>query len=93
METNDTQDIVTRSESMLKGITPGEWEWEYANGGTLKSGSEVVLIAEHPELIVGSFHDIQFIEASPTLVRELLAEVERLKLFIDNLYALHRISH
>ncbi|WP_341258239.1 hypothetical protein [Gordonia malaquae] len=82
--TDQHRDIVQRARAALDGITPGEWvahHFRHQKTGEWV-GSDVTPVAEAcgngDGGICTSEDDAKFIAASPRLVRELLAENERL---------------
>ena len=85
-------DIVERSEQALDGITPGKWEINREGWACISSGPDSVIHAFYDSecpacdetitdtaVVAISMEDAEFIAAAPQLVRELLAEVKRLR--------------
>jgi hypothetical protein len=80
----EQQDIVAKAEALLANVTPGPWEWWVEDGEyrRLLSGSADVLRINawsDPLTIETEAADAAFIATAPELVRELLAEVKRLR--------------
>ncbi|WP_336790393.1 hypothetical protein [Gordonia malaquae] len=75
--TDETPDVVSRARAALDGITPGRWRLPETllgikNGGVFSEGKEVAIVAH-----TRGDADGRFIAASPDLVRDLVAEVEK----------------
>jgi hypothetical protein len=92
-------DITERAARLLANVTPGPWEWGADNQHMMVRHSKHdvtwVIDVEYEHHGGGgtlevSPADAAFIAAAPDLVRELLAEVTRLRGTITNLLALHR---
>ncbi|WP_353107796.1 hypothetical protein [Gordonia sp. (in: high G+C Gram-positive bacteria)] len=87
--TDETPDVVSRARAALDGITPGEWwvfkqserhdddpEWVIESNGGPSSDNPIGVVGHGVEQ--GEV-DATFIAAAPDLVRDLLAEVDRLR--------------
>ena len=78
-----TQDIITSAETLLAGITPGEWyDTVTGEGVPCVNVSNPEDYHGFPVCIRGMIlndANIAFIAASPELVRELVEEVKRLR--------------
>lgn len=79
--TTDSTDIVQRAQAALAGITPGPWKIDEHDESALTS---IVSVADDRlggwvEVARSLGDDARFIAAAPDLVRELLAEVEKLR--------------
>ncbi len=73
-------DIVERAKKLLDGTTPGPWHWTCGNGDDLLTPSgQAILWNDADEPILGSSHDCALIAAAPTIIAELVAEIERLR--------------
>lgn len=74
---SEPSDVVERAKEALEGTTPGEWTC-YING---RSESYVDMSSGHYHTMKGPNHenDATFVAIAPTLVRELIAEIERLR--------------
>ncbi len=73
-------DIIDRAKGAMEGITPGEWEWDdhFDNLSPLWS-CEMAQGYGYLSWNDGIEANARFIAAAPGLVRELIAEVERLR--------------
>ena len=87
--------LIERTEKLLNGITPGEWRASMHNGITYDDGSSSFQCGIYPAQVKGlapvlltnniDRRNAAFIAAAPELVRELLAEVKRLRDVMDEL--------
>jgi hypothetical protein len=83
----DEQDIVAKAEALLANVTPGAWAWDDKRQFMgVRNGKQHawVIDVEYEDYGGGgelkvSNADAAFIAAAPLLVRELLAEVKRLR--------------
>lgn len=95
----DSTDIVQRARAALDGITPGPWWWTAETRARLIAlGADKHELTDAREIIrcAALLHpgeaDARFIAAAPDLVRELAAEVEKLRSdFADEPYLSDRL--
>jgi len=93
-----SEDLITRAETLLEGVTPGPWEW---HSKYRRMDGESYAEVLYPGNVKCMSHcyggsstidgdnldkDAEFIAAARTLVPELLAEVKRLREQLDGLH-------
>jgi hypothetical protein len=83
---DEQEDIVAKAEALMANVTPWAWAWEELNGTeglSLGNDEAFVIQAQHMDewscTIDVKDADAAFIAAAPQLVRDLVAEVKRLR--------------
>lgn len=74
-------DILTRAKDALNGITEGPWSVEYKHGDTrlIQNGECTMCDMTYYPWTPDNLRDWEFFAAAPDLVRDLMAEVTRLR--------------
>ena len=78
-----TEDIISRAETLLAGITPGKWTvFIDPNNASIYAKGVGTICITYDE----NYDDMHFIAAAPELVRGLCEEVKRLRELVSTAY-------
>jgi hypothetical protein len=87
--TDEAQDIIAKAEALLANATPGKWaarhDGDHYDAITTDAGElDGPVYGYQGDVGFNRPADAEFIAAAPELVRELMAEVKRLRAIVEN---------